>query len=117
MLNYAFAFGDGIARQAVRMGNSPESAGYAVWPIALLGGFVPNVSYAAVRLSRNRTWKFFRGAWGSDASCGIAMGVLWMGAFAVYGVGSVYLGDLGTSGGSAVFQIFMSMTVNCSRAT
>lgn len=50
MLNYAFAFGDGIARQAVRMGNSPESAGYAVWPIALLGGFVPNVSYAAVRL-------------------------------------------------------------------
>ena len=112
MLNYAFAFGDGIARQAVRMGNSPESAGYAVWPIALLGGFVPNVSYAAVRLSRNRTWKFFRGAWGADAWCGFIMGVLWMGAFAVYGVASVYLGDLGTSVGWALFQIFMIMTAN-----
>jgi len=40
------------------------------------------------------------------------MGVLWMGAFAVYGVGSVYLGDLGTSVGWALFQIFMIMTAN-----
>jgi L-rhamnose-H+ transport protein len=42
------------------------------------------------------------------------MGALWMGAFAVYGVSSVYLGALGTSAGWALFQIFMIMTANCS---
>jgi hypothetical protein len=36
------------------------------------------------------------------------MGVFWMGAFAIYGVSSVYLGALGTSVGWALFQIFMS---------
>ena len=50
----------------------------------------------------------------SDAWCGVAMGVLWMGAFAVYGISSVYLGAVGTSAGWALFQIFMIMTANCS---
>jgi L-rhamnose-H+ transport protein len=114
MLNYAFAFGETIANQAVRLGNSNEAAGYAVWPVALSGGLVPNVGYAVFLLSRNKTWSSFRGAWYSDAWCGIAMGVLWMGAMAIYGVSSVYLGALGTSAGWALFQIFMIMTANCS---
>jgi L-rhamnose-H+ transport protein len=114
MLNYAFAFGEDIANHAVSLGNSNEAAGYAVWPVALLGGLVPNVCYAAYLLSRNRTWGSFCGSWSSDAWCGIVMGALWMGAFAVYGVSSVYLGALGTSAGWALFQIFMIMTANCS---
>ncbi len=113
MLNYAFAFGENIAQQAVALGNSKQAAGYAVWPIGLLGGLIPNICYAAWLLSRNRTWTVFRSSY-SDAWCGIAMGVLWMGAFAVYGIGSVYLGALGTSAGWALFQIFMIITANCS---
>jgi L-rhamnose-H+ transport protein len=114
MLNFAFAFGQGIAEEAVRQGASPRVAGYAVWPIALLGGLIPNVAYSLWLLSRNRTWNHFRGAWYPDASFGSLMGVLWMGAFAVYGVSSVYLGVLGTSIGWALFQIFMIMTANLS---
>ena len=114
MLNFAFAFGQGIAEEAVRQGASPRVAGYAVWPIALLGGLIPNLVYSLWLLSRNRTWKHFRGAWHPDASFGALMGVLWMGAFAVYGVSSVYLGVLGTSIGWALFQIFMIMTANLS---
>jgi L-rhamnose-H+ transport protein len=114
MLNYAFAFGQGIAQEAVRQGASPEAAGYAVWPIALLGGLVPNLAYSSWLLSRNRTWKHFRGAWRPDVWFGCLMGVLWMGAFALYGVSSVYLGALGTSVGWALFQIFMIMTANLS---
>jgi len=113
MLNYAFAFGDRIASEAVRLGSSDERAGYAVWPIALLGGLAPNVLYAGFLLSRNATWNSFRGNWQSEAWCGVAMGALWMGAFAVYGVSSVYLGTLGTSAGWALFQIFMIMTATC----
>jgi L-rhamnose-H+ transport protein len=114
MLNYAFAFGQSIAEEAVRQGTSREAAGYAVWPVGLLGGFVPNAAYAVWLLTRNRSWKHFRVEWRPDVWYGCAMGVLWMGAFAVYGVSSVYLGALGTSVGWALFQIFMIMTANVS---
>lgn len=112
MLNYAFAFGQSIAEQARIQGVSPQSAGYAIWPIALAGGLVPNVFYAALLLSKNRTWKCYTGAWRRDGWVGGAMAVLWMAAFALYGVSSTYLGSLGTSIGWALFQIFMIMTAN-----
>ena len=114
MLNYAFAFGQSIADEAVRQGASPEAAGYAVWPVALLGGLIPNLAYPCWLLSRNRTWKHFRGSWHPDVWFGCLMGVFWMGAVALYGVSSVYLGALGTSVGWALFQIFMIMTANLS---
>ncbi len=114
MLNYAFAFGQRIAEEAVRQGSSPESAGYAVWPIALAGGLIPNVAYSFWLLTRNGTWKHFRGRWSPDVWFGCLMGIFWMGAFATYGVSSVYLGALGTSVGWALFQIFMIVTANLS---
>jgi L-rhamnose-H+ transport protein len=114
MLNFAFAFGQGIAEEAVRQGASPSVAGYAVWPIALLGGLIPNSFYAVWLLTRNRTWRHFSSAWSPDVWFGCLMGVLWMGAFAIYGVSSVYLGALGTSAGWGLFQIFMIITANLS---
>jgi L-rhamnose-H+ transport protein len=112
MLNYAFAFGQSIADEAVRQGTSAAAAGYAVWPIGLLGGLIPNLGYSLWLLTRNRTWKHFAMAWSPDAWFGGAMAVLWVGAIATYGVASVYLGALGTSVGWALFQIFMIMTAN-----
>jgi L-rhamnose-H+ transport protein len=114
MINYAFAFGQPIADAAIRLGTSPQAAGYAVWPVGLLGGFVPNLVYSIYLLNRNRTWKNFRGSWRPDVLFGTAMGILWMGAVAIYGVSSVYLGALGTSLGWGLFQIFMIMTANLS---
>jgi len=114
MLNYAFAFGQSIADEAVRQGTASAAAGYAVWPVGLLGGLIPNLGYSVWLLTRNRTWKHFRTAWSPDVWFGCLMGVFWMGAFAIYGVSSVYLGRLGTSVGWALFQIFMIMTANLS---
>src|SRR6266478_7876670 len=37
MLNYSFAFGQGITQTAVRIGNQPVHSAYAVWPIGLAG--------------------------------------------------------------------------------
>jgi L-rhamnose-H+ transport protein len=113
MLNYAFAFGDRIALEAVRQEQSSETAGYAVWPIALLGGLLPNGGYAVYLLRRNQSWTGLKAKWQPDAWCGVLMGALWMAAFAIYGVSSVYLGPLGTSAGWALFQIFMIMTASC----
>jgi L-rhamnose-H+ transport protein len=116
MLNYSFAFGQGIATEAVRFGASPANASYAVWPIALLGGFVPNIVYCFYLLSKNGTWRLFpaSGSFGPDVLWASLMGVLWMGAFALYGMSASYLGRYGTSVGWGLFQIFMIMTATLS---
>ena len=113
MLNFSFAFGQDIARQAIRFGNPELRAAYAVWPIGLAGGFIPNIVYSLYLLRRNRSWPSFN--WESrDALLPVGMGVLWMGAFALYGMSAAYLGSLGTSIGWGLFQIFMIMTATLS---
>ena len=113
MINYSFAFGNHIAERAVQLGTSATDAGYAVWPLTLTGGLVPNLLYSLYLLRRNKTWSRFS-AGRSDVWLAVLMGVLWMGAVSIYGVASVYLGTLGTSAGWALFQIFMIMTANVS---
>jgi L-rhamnose-H+ transport protein len=113
MLNYAFAFGQGLAQAAVKVGNTPVAAAYAVWPIALLGGLIPNVAYSIYLLQKHKSWRAFTER-SPDGLWPVLMAVLWMGAFALYGVSSVYLGALGTSIGWGLFQIFMIMTATIS---
>lgn len=113
MLNYSFAFGQEIARRSVVLGNSQLVAGYAVWPIGLAGGFVPNAAYSFYLLKRNRSWGGFKEC-SQDFLLSALMAVLWMGAFAVYGMSAALLGDLGTSIGWGLFQIFMIMTASLS---
>src|ERR1700745_463787 len=62
MLNYSFAFGQDIAKEAIRLGTPAVRAGYAVWPIGLAGGFVPNIVYSVYLLFKNGTWSVFRTA-------------------------------------------------------
>jgi L-rhamnose-H+ transport protein len=113
MLNYAFAFGQALAVHALRWGNAPIRAAYAIWPIALLGGSVPNLLYSLYLLRREKTWPIFRER-PTDAVWPTLMALLWMGAFALYGMSSVLLGSLGTSVGWGLFQIFMIMTATAS---
>jgi L-rhamnose-H+ transport protein len=113
MLNYAFAFGQNLAVEAVRLGTGPVAAAYAVWPVALLGGLVPNIGYSVYLLQRNSTWAAFAENC-PDVLWPALMGVLWMGAFALYGMSAVYLGVLGASIGWGLFQIFMIMTATIS---
>jgi L-rhamnose-H+ transport protein len=109
MLNFSFAFGQDIARQAVRLGNPELRAAYAVWPIGLAGGFLPNIAYSLFLLQKNRSWSLFKKA-SPEIFLAVLMGVLWMGAFALYGMSVTYLGSLGTSIGWGLFQIFMIIT-------
>jgi len=109
MLNYSFAFGQDIAQTAVRLGNQSVYSAYAVWPIGLAGGFLPNAAYSLWLLFKNRTWPLFRRA-PPDLVWSCLMGVLWMGAFALYGISASLLGALGTSVGWGLLQIFMIMT-------
>ena len=112
MINYSFVFGQEIAARAVQLGISPIRAAYTVWPVTLAGGLLPNLAYCLFLLSREKTWKVFRGPWLPDAGFAVLMAVLWMGAIAVYGVASVCLGALGTSVGWGLIQILSIMTAN-----
>ena len=112
MINYSFAFGQDIAVRAVQLGVSPVRAGYAVWPVTLTGALLPCLAYSLYLLTRRKTWSAFSGPGLRDAGLATLMAVLWMGAMALYGVASVYLGALGTSVGWGIFQIFMIMTAN-----
>jgi len=113
MLNYSFAFGQDIAREAIRLGTPQVRAGYAVWPIGLAGGLIPNVAYSLYLLSKNRSWAGFRSPL-PDGLRASLMGVLWMGAFSLYGMGALYLGSFGTSVGWGLMQIFMILTATLS---
>jgi L-rhamnose-H+ transport protein len=113
MLNYSFAFGQDIAQAAIRLGNPAVRAGYAVWPMSLAGGFLPNIAYSLYLLSRNRTWPLF-GSTSPDLLWSSLMAALWMGAFALYGMSAAYLGSFGTSIGWGLFQIFMIVTATLS---
>jgi L-rhamnose-H+ transport protein len=113
MLNFSFAFGQEIAHQAVRLGNPELRAAYAVWPIGLTGGFLPNIAYSLYLLRKNGSWQLFKQS-SMDMFLPVLMGVLWMGAFALYGMSATYLGSLGTSIGWGLFQIFMIMTATLS---
>lgn len=113
MLNYSFAFGQDIARAAVCLGNPDVRAAYAVWPIGLAGGLLPNVGYSLYRIHKNRTGALFQFPM-PDMFWAILMAILWMSAFALYGMSAVYLGRFGTSLGWGLFQIFMIMAATLS---
>lgn len=114
MVNYSFAFGQDIADRAIQYGVPATRAGYAVWPVGLFGGLIPNLVYSIYLLFRNKTWNKFRGPWVMDTALAALMGVFWMGAMSIYGVAAVYMGALGLSVGWGLFQIFNIMSANVS---
>ena len=113
MLNYALAFGDNLILEALRQNTLRADAPYAVWPIALAGGAVPNILYPLWLLQRNKTWANFRPVW-PEITLGMIMGVLWMGSVAIYGMATTLLGVLGASIGWSIYQICIIVMANVS---
>ncbi len=111
LLNIALAFGGEIVNKAQQAGAAPQWAPFAVWPIALAGGFLTNLGYCLYKMSRNNTWTNFGGG-AREAFNPILGGLLWMGAIAIYSSGATFMGVLGFSVGWALFQIAMILTGN-----
>ena len=62
-------------------------------------------------MSRNRTWTNFGGGV-REVFNPVLGGAMWMGAIAIYGSATTYLGVLGVSIGWALFQILIVLTGN-----
>ena len=113
MLNYSLAFGGIFILEALRHRAAAADAPYAVWPIALAGGAVPNIAYAVFLSNKNKSWGKFTPMW-PDMLLGSIMGILWMGSVAIYGTATTFLGVLGASVGWSIFQICIILTANIS---
>jgi L-rhamnose-H+ transport protein len=111
LLNIALAFGGDIVKKAEEAGAAPAWAPFAVWPVALAGGFLVNAAYSLYLMSRNQTWSSFGGG-PRELANPLLAGAMWMGAIALYSSATTLLGVLGVSVGWALFQVLMILTGN-----
>jgi L-rhamnose-H+ transport protein len=111
LLNIALAFGGDIMAAAREAGAAQAWAPFAVWPIALAGGFLTNLSYCIYKLSRNKTWGYFS-ADPREILNPVLGGSVWMMAIAIYSSATTFLGVLGVSVGWALFQILVVLSGN-----
>lgn len=114
LINIGFAYGAPLAKAAKMAGCPPLLASVTVWIPVLAGGLIFNMGYPTYLISRNRSWTtFFHGRhnailWIRASS----MGVLWFGAFLLYGIGASTIGNAGTVYGWALFIALSILTSN-----
>lgn len=113
-LNFAFSFGEPLlAASRDRYRNPPAAATIAVWVPALFGGGLAACGYCVYLLTRNRTWASLRRpGTGRVVLLALLMALLHDGALFFYGLGTRYLGKLGTSVGFAVLFCGMMLVGN-----
>ena len=102
--NLGFAFAGDILQASKAHGAGPLTSTYAVWSLVLGAGFIPNLVYCIYLLVKNRTGNLFaRSGWLREALLGVAMGLTWVTAVLVYGIGATLVGADGTSVGYMLF--------------
>ncbi|MGD0227905.1 MAG: L-rhamnose/proton symporter RhaT [Terriglobia bacterium] len=102
--NLGFAFAGDVIRASLRHGAGSLTSTYAVWPLVLGAGFIPNLVYCVYLLVKNRTASLFtRGGWPREAALGVAMGLLWITSVLSYGIATTFVGADGTSIGYMMF--------------
>lgn len=101
--NLGFAFTSRVGEEAQRLGANPAFSTLASWLPVFWGAAASLLLWFGVLQIKRGTW---RKNTGPDAAhdwlMGVAMGVIWFLATIPYGMGSYYLGRLGTSVGWAV---------------
>ena len=113
MMNFSLTFGAGIADHAQRLGASASNANNAIWAPAVTAGAIINILYCVWLLAKNRSAGLFGRAGGlTPWLLGIAMGALWMGGIASYGMGAALMGQLGPALGWPLFMATIIITAN-----
>ena len=103
MLNIGFAYGKGIGEIAKSFGAADANATLSIFVIVLFGGFIINAGYATFLLLKNKSANLYRNFKIAPWVGSVAAGLFWFGGNGgLYGIGTAYLGKLGTSVGFAV---------------
>ncbi len=106
MINFSFAAGTGLIRQAETSGIHPALTTLAVWVPALFGGFLINAGSSIIRMARAGETPRYRKAPASDWLRGLSMGGIWFLALMSYGFFSLRLGASGAVFGWAAYSGF-----------
>jgi L-rhamnose-H+ transport protein len=113
MLNIGFAIGAPLIVAASDRGYSKLLGSLFIWLPVLAGALIVGLAYTSFLIQRAGSWKQFSapgsGAWWIRA---IAMGVLWTGSAAIYGVGAVHVGSTGVVFGPAMVSSGSIITSN-----
>ena len=112
-LNLGFAFSKKIPEIAIELGTPAWASGLASWQLVFWGGFAACGLVTGVLMFRNRTWKnYAKPQAAHDSFLSLTMAVLHFVTILLYGIGTVYLGDLGTSLGFAAFVSISIIVAN-----
>jgi L-rhamnose-H+ transport protein len=101
--NLGFDYSSRVADEAVALGAHPGLAKMASWMPVYWGGFAAVFIVCAQTMTRRGTWARYTGPGaGRDFLLTMGMGALLFLGQIPYGIGSYYLGALGTSAGWAI---------------
>jgi L-rhamnose-H+ transport protein len=101
--NIGFDFAGPLGKAAVALGANPVFASFFRWMPLFAGGYLAILVFSGSTLVRRQSWRnFFGPGAGRDFGLAIFLGISMFGALITYGMGAVYLGELGTSVGYAV---------------
>ena len=109
MMNVGFAYGAPLAAAASAHGANSLWTTDAIWVPLMAGGAVPNLLYCIYLLTKRKTATNYTGSsLTRNLPLTFAMGVLWFGSSILYGIATVFLGELGPVVG---WPLFMSLIV------
>lgn len=109
MMNVGFAYGAPLAAAASARGVNSLWTTDAIWVPLLAGGALPNLLYCIYLLTKRKTAANYTApSLARNVPLAFAMGVLWFGSSILYGIATVFLGELGPVVG---WPLFMSLIV------
>jgi L-rhamnose-H+ transport protein len=101
--NLGFDFAEPISQAAIDSGTHVVFSSLFRWIPLFWGGYLAVLIFSGSKLFWRKTWKRFLGSGAVyDFGMAVFLGVAHFGTLVVYGMGAVYLGQLGTSVGYAV---------------
>ena len=109
MMNVGFTYGAPLTAAAATHGTRSLWITDAVWVPLMAGGAVPNVLYCIYLLVKRKTTKnYTTSGLSRNLPLSFIMGVLWFGSSILYGIATIFLGELGPVVG---WPLFMSLIV------
>lgn len=113
--NIGLAYGTTTIEAARRLGASSAFAGDAVWLVFFTFGSLVNVVYCFRLMNRNKSLGAIVDAKYARNGCwSMAMGVMWIGSFYLYGLGAALLGRNGiTIGWPILVSVSIAVGVLC----
>jgi L-rhamnose-H+ transport protein len=109
MMNVGFAFGAPLAAAARSHGANSLWTTDAVWVPLLAAGALPNLLYCIYLLARRKTaTNYTASSVARNLPLALSMSVLWFGSSVLYGIATLFLGELGPVVG---WPLFMSLIV------